>query len=70
MSSFYVFHEISIEDRIFGELKFIYSEKAIKLCEIFTLLLSNVVPVKSKISQNFVAFSEYMNFKFNIGSHS
>ena len=53
-------------------LKFIYSEKAIKLCEIFTLLLSNVVPVKSKvkISQNFVAFSEYMNFKFNIGSHS
>ena len=31
---------------------------------IFTLLLSYVVPVKSKvkISQNFVAFSEYMNF--------
>ena len=29
----------------------------------FTLLLSYVVPVKSKvkISQNFVAFSEYMN---------
>ena len=36
-----------------------------KICEIFTLLLSYVVPVKSKvkISQNFVAFSEYMNFK-------
>ena len=34
-------------------------------CEISTLLLSYVVPVKSKveISQNFVAFSEYMNFK-------
>ena len=45
-------------------LKFIYSEKATKFCEIFTLLLSYAVPVKSKvkISQNFVAFSEYMNF--------
>ena len=32
--------------------------------EIFTLLLSYVVPVKSKVKilQNFVAFSEYMNF--------
>ena len=50
-------------------LKFIYSEKATKFCEIFALLidllLSYIVPVKSKvkISQNFVAFSEYMNFK-------
>ena len=46
------------------ELKFIYSEKATKFCKIFTLLLSYVLPVKSKvkISQNFVAFSEYMNF--------
>ena len=46
------------------KLKFIYSEKATKFCEISTLLLSYVVPVKSKqeISQNFVAFSEYMNF--------
>ena len=45
-------------------IKFIYSEKATKFCEISTLLLSYVVPVKSKveISQNFVAFSEYMNF--------
>ena len=45
-------------------VKFIYSEKATKFCEIFPLLLSYVVPVKSKgkISQNFVAFSEYMNF--------
>ena len=45
-------------------LKFRYSEKATKFCEIFTLLLLYVVPVKSKvkISQNFVAFSEYMNF--------
>ena len=48
-------------------VKFIYSEKATKFCEIFTLLLSSVVPVKSKvkISQNFVAFSEYMNFNSN-----
>ena len=42
----------------------IYSEKTTKFCEISTLLLSFVVPVKSKveISQNLVAFSEYMNF--------
>ena len=47
-------------------LKFIYSEKATKFCEISTLLLSYLVPVKSKveISQNFLAFSQnmYMNF--------
>ena len=44
-------------------VKFIYSEKATKFFEIFTLLLSYVVPAKGKvkISQNFVAFSEYMN---------
>ena len=47
-----------------ASLKFIYSEKAAEFCETFTLLLSYVVPVKSKvkISQNFVAFLEYMNF--------
>ena len=53
-------------------VKFIYSEKATKFCKISTLLLSYVVPVKSKvdISQNFVAFSEYMNFKTeNINCH-
>ena len=40
-------------------------EKATKFFEISTLLLSYIVPVKSKveISQHFVAFSEYMNFK-------
>ena len=45
-------------------VKFVYSEKATKLCEITTLLLSTVHTDKSKveISQNFVAFSEYMNF--------
>ena len=45
-------------------IKFIYSEKATKFYEISTLLLSKVHTDKSKveISQNFVAFSEYMNF--------
>ena len=33
----------------FAPWKFIYSEKATKFCEIFTLLLSYVVPVKSKV---------------------
>ena len=39
-------------------------QKATKLSEIFTLLLSYALPVKSKLKilQNFVAFSEYMNF--------
>ena len=47
-------------------IKFIYSEKATKFRDISTLLLSYVVPVKRKgeISQNFVAFSEYMNFMY------
>ena len=31
------------------EVKFIYSVKATKVCEIFTLLLSYVVPIKSKV---------------------
>ena len=45
-------------------LKFIYSEKATKFCEIFTLLLTGTTQDKSKVKilQNFVAFSEYMNF--------
>ena len=50
--------------KTFSHLKFIYSEKATNFCEIFTLLLSYAVPVKSKVKilQNFVAFSECMNF--------
>ena len=46
-------------------LKFIYSEKATNFCKISSIDLSYVVKVKStvEISQNFVAFSEYMNFK-------
>ena len=53
-------------------VKFIYSEKATKFCEISTVYLSYrtayVLPVKSKveISQYFVAFSEYMNFTANL----
>ena len=49
----------------FPPLKFIYPEKATKFCEISTVDLSYVLPVKSmvEISQNYVAFSEYMNFK-------
>ena len=51
------------------KVKFIYSEKASKCCEIFTLHLPKVHTVKSKvkISQTFVAFSEYMNFKIDKG---
>ena len=47
--------------KIYTMVKFIYSEKATKFCKIFTLLLSYVVPVKSKVKilQNFVAFLEY-----------
>ena len=53
-------------------LKFIYSEKATKLCEIFTLLLTGTTLDKSKvkISQNFVAFSEYMKFNEKIFTFS
>ena len=49
-------------------IKFIYSEKATTFCEIFTLLLSYVVPVKSmvEILQKFVVFSEHMNFNSDL----
>ena len=65
---YYFFHEIVVMTHSYDDIKFIYSEKATKFCEIFALLLSYVVPVKSKvkISQNFLAFSEYMNFKINM----
>ena len=51
------------------QVKFIYSEMATKFCEIFTLLLTTVHTVKRKvkISQNFVAFSEHMNFTTQFG---
>ena len=55
---------IEVENE-YNEVKFIHSDKATKFCKISTLLLSYVVPVKSKVEmlQNVVAFSEYMNFK-------
>ena len=45
-------------------VKFIYSDKATKFCEISTVDLSYVETVKStiEVSQNFVASSEYTNF--------
>ena len=47
-------------------LKFIYSEKATKFYEIFTLLLTGTTydKINVKSSQTFMAFSEYMNFNF------
>ena len=46
------------------KLKFIYSEKATKFCEISTMDLTVTTKDKSmvEISLTFVAFSEYMNF--------
>ena len=47
-------------------IKFIYSEKATKFCEPSTLLMTGTTldNIKVEISDNFVAFSEYMNFNF------
>ena len=49
-------------------IKLIHSENATKFCETSILDLSYVVTVKStaEISQNFVAFSEYMNFTYRV----
>ena len=49
-------------------LKFIYFEKAIKFCEISTVDLTVTTQDKPtvEISQNFVAFSKYMNFIIHI----
>ena len=59
-------HSTLSDFMILFPIKFIYSEKATKFFEISTVDLSYVVPVKStvEISQNFVAFSEYMNFNW------
>ena len=60
-----------ISSRCTLQLKFIYSEKATKFCEIFPLLLTSSTWEKStvKISQNFEPFSEYMNFKAKVIRH-
>ena len=49
-------------------LKFIYSAKAKRFCEISTILLTGTTQDKSKVEilPNFVAFSEYMNFTKSI----
>ena len=54
-----------MKNRIVLTLKFIYSEKATKFCEISTVDLTITTWDKSmvEISQKLVAFSEYMNFK-------
>ena len=56
--------KLTARDFTVFNVKFIYSEKATKFCEISTADLSYVVTVKStvEISQISVAFSEYMNF--------
>ena len=53
-----------VEFRGIWKLKFIYSEKAIKCCEISNVDLFYVITVKTmvEISQKFVTFSQYMNF--------
>ena len=50
---------------VYSLLKFIYSETATKLCKFSTLIFTVCTAVKSKVEivQNFVAFSEHMNFK-------
>ena len=58
-----ILFDISLKDRTamvdLWQVKFIYSEKTTKFCEIFPLLLTvcTVVKSKGKISQNFAAFS-------------
>ena len=56
--------KVVVANKVTRILKFIYSEKATKFCEIFTLLLSYEVPVKSKVKilQIFLAFLECINF--------
>ena len=53
---------------LYGKLKFVYSKKATKFCEISTLLLSTVHTDKSKVEtlQKILAFSKYMNFTKNV----
>ena len=53
-------------------LKFIYSEKAKFFCEISTLLLPGTTQDKSEVEilQNFVAFSEYINFNIMVTAYA
>ena len=58
-------HEAALRGHL-DIVKFIYSEKATKFCEISTVDLTVTTQDKSTvvISRKFVAFSEYMNFNF------
>ena len=60
----------SKKSRLFFKIlvEFIYSEKATKFCQISTVDLYYVVTITYtvEISQNFVAFSEYMNFTYSL----
>ena len=51
-------------------IKFIYSKKATKFCEIFPLLLSYVVPVESKVKilQNSLEITFKVCFKYILSS--
>ena len=62
--AFPVTHILDRIDSGYFMVKFIHLEKATKFCEIFSLLLTGTTQDKRKvkISQNFLAFSEYMNF--------
>ena len=55
---------------IYWPLKFIYSEKATKFCKIYTIYLTGTTKDKTtlEISQNFAAFSVYMNFNIELES--
>ena len=65
-----VFQKIFFRENV-DFLKFIYSEKATKFCKMSILILTMCTAVKSKVEilQNFVAFSEYMNFE-KVGGRS
>ena len=54
----------AVRSRFRSMVKFIYSKKVTKFCEIFTADLTGTTWDKymMEILQNFVAFSEYMNF--------
>ena len=61
LTNFFRHSKITTDHANNSFIKFVYSEKTRKFCEICTSLLSTVDTDKSKmeISQNFVAFSEY-----------
>ena len=68
----YTFSENSNDGReTLLEVKFVYSEKATKFCEISTLLLSTVHTdkIKGEISQNFVKCLHFFDSTTFYGLH-